>query len=261
MSNQRIKPRPRGQTARKSGPSPVLRQTPSVPQAGGPRATVAPTPDPARLKPDDRLPDVVQLAIASLGALLIGALYYALPERFSLGPRWLLLVIVAAMMLPSFVAVVGMRTALPYRMARALALSLVGVLTAALVSSVVLLVTQLPRFSAAQILKPAALLWSINILVFAVWYWEMDGDGPVKRQLRAHEAADFLFPQQQGGNRTRWVPGFVDYLFVAFCFATALSPADTAPLTRRAKALMMVQAVISLLIVVLLIARSVNILN
>jgi len=203
----------------------------------------------------------LQLAIASLGALLIGALYYALPERFSLGPRWLLLVIVAAMMLPTLVAVLGMRTTLPYRMARALALSLVGVLTVALVGSVELLVTQLPHFTAAQILRPAGLLWGINILVFAVWYWEIDGDGPVKRQLREHEAADFLFPQQLGGNPGRWAPGFVDYLFLAFCFATALSPADTPPLTHRGKLLMMAEAVLSLLIIVLLVARSVNILS
>lgn len=206
-------------------------------------------------------PDAVQLAIASLGALLAGVLYIALPERFSLGPPWLLLAVVAAMMLPSLVAVLGMRSALPYRMARSLALSLVGVLTVALISSVVLLVAQLAHFTAAQILKPAALLWGINILVFAVWYWEIDGDGPVKRQLRAHEAADFLFPQQLGGNLSGWAPGFVDYVFLAFCFATALSPADTPPLTRRGKLLMMAEAVISLMIVVLLVARSINILN
>ena len=74
-----------------------------------------------------------------------------------------------------------------------------------------------------------------------------------------HEAADFQFPQQLGGNTSGWAPDFIDYLFLAFCSATALSPADTMPLTRAAKLLMMCEAIISLLIIVLLVARAVNI--
>jgi uncharacterized membrane protein len=77
--------------------------------------------------------------------------------------------------------------------------------------------------------------------------------------LAGHQAADFQFPQQVGGNQSKWEAGFIDYLFLAFCFATALSPADTPPLTRRAKLQMMVQALISLVIVVVLIGRSINI--
>lgn len=206
-------------------------------------------------------PEAPQLVIASLGTLLAGALYLAMPEKLTLGPRWLLLVVVAAMLVPFAVLVVGMGRSLPFRVARSLALSQAGVLSVALVGSLALLLTHLAILKATDILKPAALLWGINILVFAIWYWEIDGDGPIKRRLRSHEAADFLFPQQVGGNKTKWVPGFIDYLFLAFCFATALSPADTPPLTRRGKLMMMVEAVISLLIIVLLIARSVNILS
>ncbi len=112
---------------------------------------------------------------------------------------------------------------------------------------------------ATNLLRAAALLWSFNILVFALWYWEVDGGGPWKRHLAGHRAADFLFPQQAAGER--WVPHFLDYLFVAFTGATALSPADTYPLTRRAKALMMVEAVLSLMVIGILIARAVNILG
>ncbi len=104
------------------------------------------------------------------------------------------------------------------------------------------------------------MLWVVNILVFAVYYWEIDGEGPLSRLQAPYMPADLLFPQQQNGNPTHWVPGFIDYLFVAFCFSTALSPADTAPLTRRLKLLMMAQAAISLTIIVLLVGRSVNIL-
>ncbi|MBF6589656.1 MAG: hypothetical protein IVW57_03875 [Ktedonobacterales bacterium] len=210
----------------------------------------------------DRRPDEAQLVIAAGGALLVGVLYYALPEGLSLGPRWLLLVLVLVLLLPPLVVVVGMRTVLPFRVARGLALVLMGVLAAAQVGSLALLVTHLPRFTrGGQLLGPAGVLWGINVLVFAVWYWEIDGGGPVKRQLKQHEAADFLFPQQLRDNKTHWAPGFVDYLHLAFCFATALSPADVVPLTHRAKLLMMAEALISLLIVVLLVARSVNILS
>jgi uncharacterized membrane protein len=94
--------------------------------------------------------------------------------------------------------------------------------------------------------------------MFSEWYWEMDGGGPVGRHHRGHMAQDFLFPQQQDGKS--FAPGFVDYVFLAFCFATAFSPADTVPLTQRAKLLVMAEALLSMLIITLLIARSVNIL-
>jgi hypothetical protein len=79
--------------------------------------------------------------------------------------------------------------------------------------------------------------------------------------MSGHQAADFMFPQQADGNETGWVPEFVDYLFVAFTGATALSPTDTFPLTRPAKLLMMTEAMLSLIIIVLLAARAVNILG
>src|SRR5207244_10337054 len=112
---------------------------------------------------------------------------------------------------------------------------------------------------ATNLLRSAAVLWCFNILVFALWYWELDGGGPWKRRQPDHPAADFLFPQQVDGKS--WAPHFLDYLFVAFTGATALSPADTYPLTRPAKALMMSEAVLSLTVIGILVARAVNILG
>ncbi len=83
----------------------------------------------------------------------------------------------------------------------------------------------------------------------------------MKRHHAGHQAADFMFPQQAGGNDGSWAPHFLDYLFVAFTGATALSPTDTYPLTRPAKALMMMEAMLSIAIIVLLVARAVNILG
>lgn len=206
------------------------------------------------------MPDALQIGVATLGALLIGVLYLVLPEGLTVGPGWLLLVIEGVLLAPLLIVGAILRRALPYRVARGLALGLLVVVTAALIGSVILLIKNLEVFRrAGQLLPSATLIWGINVLVFATWYWEIDGGGPQSRLRAGHAAADFLFPQQVGGNSSGWAPGFIDYLFLAFCSATALSPADTQPLTRRAKALMMCEAIISLLIIVLLVARAVNI--
>ena len=111
--------------------------------------------------------------------------------------------------------------------------------------------------SGFKFLRTAALLWLFNILVFALWYWDTDGGGPRKRHEANHKATDLMFPQQANG--ASWAPDFFDYIFVAFTAATAFSPTDTAPLTRLAKTLMMIEGVISLLIVAILISRVANI--
>lgn len=206
------------------------------------------------------LPDTVQLAIAAGGALLVGLLYLILPATLTPGPNWLPLLLEAILLAPSLFTALLLESRLPYYLARGLALALLVLLTLALITSVVLLVHNIPNETGANLLRDGAVLWVINILVFAVWYWEIDGEGPLTRLQAPYLSSDFQFPQQVNGNPSRWVPGFVDYLFLAFCFATALSPADTPPFTRRGKALMMLQASISLTIIVLLVARSVNIL-
>jgi uncharacterized membrane protein len=203
---------------------------------------------------------VWQFGLASAAALLIGALYLELPDALLLGPRWLLLVIAVVLLLPPVVARL-MGYHLSHRTARLLAYGLLVALTAELVASLAKLVQNLalPTLTPHVLLVSGVLLWAANVLVFASWYWETDGDGPVSRHHRNHEPVDFRFPQQEDGAPRDWRPGFVDYLFLAFCTATALSPADTMPLTRRAKVLMMVEAVISMMVIILLLARFVNI--
>lgn len=210
----------------------------------------------------ERVLDRAQVIVAAAGSLLIGVLYLALPDELALGPRWLLLVVEAVLVAPVVVAGMIEERKLPFRVARSLAMALLLVTTAALVGSIALLISHISHINnGIDLLRPAVLLWAINILVWAVWYWEMDGNGPRERQRHKHQAADFLFPQQQQGNPTGWAPFFVDYLFLAFCFATALSPADTSPLTRRAKLMMMAEAILSMVVIVILIGRSVNIIS
>ena len=203
-----------------------------------------------------------QFLLETLAAFAIGASFIWLPSALTIGPNWLPLAISVAVLGP--LVIIGFFEKPKYHIARWMRAGIQVVLTVALLSSVVLLVVHLPdsnfqsSFAAVGLLRAGALLWLSNILVFSVWYWEIDGDGPIHRHQRGHPAADFMFPQQAMGRP--FAPGFVDYLFLAFGFATALSPADTAPLTPRAKLLMMAEALISITIIALLVARSVNIL-
>ena len=202
---------------------------------------------------------VVPSVTALIGILLTGLLYLVLPPDVTIGPKWLLLVVEGVFVVPLFMDIL---TAwhLSHTARRILVLVPLCVSTLALVVAVVLFILTLPTDThATNLLRSAALLWSFNILIFALWYWELDGGGPWKRHRSGHRAADFQFPQQANGRS--WAPHFLDYLFLAFTGATALSPADTNPLTKTAKALMMIEAVLSLTIIGLLIARAINILG
>ncbi len=212
---------------------------------------------PAHDRHNDRAPRWA----AVIGTLAIGFLYLALPQELTFGPSWLLLALEIVLLLPLLYSWTTHRP-LPHVTIRILTLAILGVVTLGLAGSIALLIYTLPgNKQASVLLRSAGLLWCSNILVFALWYWEIDGGGPHKRRLSGHKAADLMFPQQVDGNTTGWIATFIDYLFVAFTGATALSPTDTYPLTPRAKMLMMVEAIFSLIIIVLLAARAVNILG
>jgi hypothetical protein len=208
--------------------------------------------------PHEKHAGIVSRWTVLLGILAIGLFYFALPDSLTIGPSWLLLAIEGIVIIP-LIFIRRSGHPLAPKAVRILALLLLGVVTLGLVGSVALLILNLPAEKGSSLLRDAALLWGTNILVFALWYWEIDGGGPLKRHLSGHKAADFMFPQQADGNTTGWVAHFVDYLFLAFTGATALSPADTFPLTRQAKMLMMTEAMLSMVVIVLLAARAVNI--
>lgn len=185
-----------------------------------------------------------------LGMLAVGVLYVFLPTKLLIGQPWLLLAIEAVFLLPIGFTLLSGR-GLPYKTLQPLLLTLLGVLTVSLASGLVLLViTAVANKYAPILLRSALLLWGSTVLIFGLWYWQIDGGGPVKRRQPGSQAADFLFPQQEDGNPTGWIPGFMDYLFLAFTGATAHSPTEMFPLTPRAKALMMIEALLSVLVVV-----------
>ena len=201
-----------------------------------------------------------------IAVLAVGGIYVAIPDYLSLGPRWLLLVVMVALTIP----VVAMHRAGLATQARWLGIVSNSILTLDLIWSVVLLVQALPAHKEppGTLLRSAGGLWISNILVFALWYWRLDAGGPGQREQReGHRTEAFLFPhfmmeevERHQAQLGKWSPNFVDYLFIAFNTSTAFSPTDTAPVTRWAKGLMMLQSLISLTIVVLLAARAVNVL-
>ncbi|HEX6478835.1 MAG TPA: hypothetical protein VF043_08310 [Ktedonobacteraceae bacterium] len=215
----------------------------------------------------DDAEEVVVSGVAALaGILLTGLLYLVLPTNVIIGPNWLLLVIEGVFVIPLLIDILTAWD-LSHMARRMLVLVPLSLSTVALVVGVALFVYTLAiNTNANNLLRGGALLWTFNIVVFALWYWEIDGEGPWKRHLSGQQPGDFLFPQQandfpQPANGKRWMPHFLDYLFVAFTGATALSPADTYPLTRAAKTLMMMEALISLTVAGILVARAVNILG
>ena len=203
---------------------------------------------------------------AVLAVLAIGAIYLALPRNLVLGPIWLL---------PTLIVILLAPTVLSHRMGRyspnrTLGMIINGITTLALIGSVILLVRTLPahRSSPLQLLRAGGLLWLTNVIVFALWYWRLDGGGPtVRHKEKKFGSTSFLFPQMQIPQDeraqfacARWRPRFVDYLFVAFTQSSTFGPTDSPLLARWAKVLAMIQILISLTIVVLLISRAIGVL-
>jgi uncharacterized membrane protein len=149
-----------------------------------------------------------------------------------------------------------------HRLARGFGFGVIGLVTLTVIVSVFLLVSSSlgGGTSAPALLRDAALLWVINVATFAVWYWEVDGGEPARRHREGHVSEDFLFPQMNFDDKAAraWSPGFLDYLFLAFNTSIAFSPTDTAFLSWRAKVLMMVQALLSLLILTVLVSQAIN---
>ena len=201
---------------------------------------------------------------AVLAFLAICTIYLALPRNLVVGPIWLLPTLIVVLLVPT---VVSHRMG-KHSLNRALGVIINGITTLALIGSVILLVRALPshRGTPLQLLRSGGLLWLTNVIVFALWYWRLDGGGPTLRHKQnKFGSTSFLFPQMQVPHDeraqfecTRWRPRFIDYLFVAFTQSSTFGPTDAPLLARWAKVLAMIQIFISLGIVVLLISGAVG---
>jgi hypothetical protein len=204
----------------------------------------------------------VPMAAAVVTAILLTVL---LPEDQRALPAWVLPVIEGILLLA---LIAGDPGAIDRRsrLLRVLSIGLVSVLALsalwATVRLIDVLITGGPQTnSASDLLEAGSIVWVGNILAFALLYWELDSGGAAARAHHARSDVDFAFPQQMNPELARpgWMPRFVDYLYLAFTNATALSPTDAMPLARWAKLAMTVQSLSSLAIIGLVIARAVNV--
>jgi uncharacterized membrane protein len=192
------------------------------------------------------------------------ALDVLLPNKLRLGPRWLVPGL-EALLLIALAAAAPQRRARHYKRRRTVVLVLIALLSATNAVSLALLCHYLiagGHETGKNLIFSGALLWVINVLLFGLWYWELDRGGPLQRMKHSREHADFLFVQMSDARWAPkgWMPGLVDYLYLSFTNATAFSPTDTMPLTPMAKSLMAGQSLVALITVGLVVARAVNIL-
>jgi uncharacterized membrane protein len=204
---------------------------------------------------------------AAASVLLVSAAQLLLPDALLPGPNWLL---PAAEVL----LVVALAAADPNRLTaeskdlRLFALVVIWALVLVNAALLTALVTKLVNgglSNGATLLGSAGAVWLTNVVVFGLLYWELDRGGPLGRvgARPAPAYADLQFPQDSAPDIAPpdWRPGFGDYLYTSLTNATAFSPTDTMPLSRRAKALMGSQSLVSLVTVGLVAARAVNVLN
>ncbi|HKS86427.1 MAG TPA: hypothetical protein VJR71_13185 [Pseudolabrys sp.] len=217
--------------------------------------------------------------LARGAVLVIVGLQIGIVNDLMIGPRWLAPTLELALLVPLSIATAWTqrrarnastdeqwtRVGSQRKQVRWLAIALTAVVTLMNCGALVRLIAAILAGTAGTgrtLLLDAVNIWVTNVIIFALWFWALDRGGSAGAFAR--RANDFLFTQQQTGDPERfasWSPGFIDYLFLAFTNATAFSPADTFPLTVRAKLLMMAESAISLATIALVASRAVGILS
>ncbi len=192
----------------------------------------------------------------------------ALPDRIIVMPAWFAYSFGIMMVLPVIAVGVTKANDRWLRIERTILFLSFVVLLAATLTGIANLVDEMlhrsTELSGVQLLSSSIAGWISNIVMFSLLYWQIDQGGPAARMHEAGTRPDWLFSQNGAPDKLvppEWKPEFADYLFLAFTTATAFSPTDTLPLTTRAKMLMMVQSSISLIIIVIVAARAINILG
>ena len=234
-----------------------------------PRRLIRPSPPPApgteTTIPGMPVSEAEPFWPAQLTAAAALVLYLTLPHALIMGPKWLVPGVEGVLLL-GLVITTPTRHHMQSSRLRAAIVGLVGLVSLTTLISLILLARFLLDGSHARghaLLFAGAVLWLTNVLIFGIWYWELDRGGPARRLAHGNPSTrpDFLFPQMaQPGLAPGWRPGFVDYLYTSYTNATAFSPTDTLPLTPLAKSLMAGQSLVALVTIGLVVARAVNIL-
>jgi uncharacterized membrane protein len=208
--------------------------------------------------PESRRPVYVAALVVIAGQAWVA-------RSLGVDPFWLF-PLVSAVLLVASIAVYE-RQDEPGSLARTLSFLFVALLVAANTVSLVLLVRSV--FVGSSLAPPSLLftglaLWLVNVAVFALLYWELDGGGPEARAAGyVGRYPDFVFPQHQDAqdelSPDDWKPTFYDYLYVSLTSSIAFSPTDAMPYTRRAKLVMAAENLLSFATLAVIVARAVNI--
>jgi uncharacterized membrane protein len=208
-------------------------------------------------KPEPRWP-------ASLALVVCAALYVLLSGRLVVGPRWLLPALVVLPLIPLSLTWHRRPDSAPW--VRYLAISLVAITSLANLVSLILLIRHV--FYAANVggrglLYSAASIWATNVIVFGLWFWELDRGGPRIRAVRDARPPDLMFPQMTMTQHapTDWHPRFYDYLYTSLANGTSFAPADAMPLTGSMKTLFGIESIISFVTIAIIAGEAVNILR
>jgi uncharacterized membrane protein len=203
---------------------------------------------------------------AALAVVAMIVLQSRVPEHLVLVSWWLLPALEAILLLALIAANPGRLGSSSHALHR-LSLALIAVASLATGWAAASLVAGLVRGTEGQdaksLLFTGGNIWVTNIVVFALWYWDLDRGGPGARARNEQDEPDFLFSQMTAPELAPrdWEPRFHDYLYLAYTNATAFSPTDTMPFSRWSKMTMMLQSTISLVTGALIVARAVNILR
>jgi hypothetical protein len=211
----------------------------------------------ATVTPEPRWP-------ASLALVVCVGLYVILPNRLVVGPHWLLPVIVALPLAP--LSARKHRHPDESTWIRHATIGLIGFMTLANIVSMALLVHHLLSSTVTQgrnLIYSAVAVWLTNVIVYGLWFWEVDRGGPHRRASGEKLLPDIQFPQMEnpGLAPEHWRPRFTDYLYSSFANGTSFAPADAMPLTLRAKLLFTTESLVSLITIAIVAARAVNILK
>lgn len=208
--------------------------------------------------------ELMQAQIALCGAILLQVFALLVNQALALGPQYFIIGTEIGLAVLLAVSMGTHRT--NSRQIRNLTAGLLlGFISVANFFSLWLVLYSLvighAQVTGMELLVSAIAIFLTNIIVYALWYWEIDSPGLTTQRWSKHDK-DFQFPQQDMEREfPGWRPQFVDYLYVSITNAINFAPADARPLTRVAKLLMASQALISVFTLALVIARSVSILE
>jgi hypothetical protein len=111
---------------------------------------------------------------ALLTLVAIGVLYGLLPTKVSIGPSWLLLAVEAVFLLAFVIAILTRRRVSPVTL-RVGSLILLAIVSLTLVVGIGHLISTLKSdVNGVRLIYSGLLLYCFNVLVSALWYWEID---------------------------------------------------------------------------------------